>query len=75
MTSTKDPTPTSPSAALSLVDLRRHMLRRASILGSRARVLRARGDTAQANRLANESARIMRIAREMGEDANNKLRR
>jgi hypothetical protein len=63
----KDSTPTSPSAALSLIDLRRHMIRRASILGTRARALRARGDTAQAHRLADESARIMRIAREMGD--------
>lgn len=64
-----EPTPTSPSAALSLVDLRRHLLRRSSILGVRARNLRAHGDIVQAARLAEEAARLLRIAREMGQQA------
>lgn len=62
-----DPTPTSPSALLSLLDLRRHLLRRSSTLAVRAKALRARGDVAGAQRLALESQRPHRIAREMGQ--------
>lgn len=62
-----DPTPTSPSALLSLLDLRRHLLRQSSTLAVRARGLRARGDVAGAQRLVMESQRLHRIAREMGQ--------
>jgi hypothetical protein len=64
---TTEPTPTSGSALLSLVELRRHLLRRASTLSVRARTLRARGDVAGASRAAEESARLLRVAREMGQ--------
>jgi hypothetical protein len=67
VTTLTDRTPTSPSAALSLVDLRRHLLRQASTLSVRARTLRQRGDSVQAQRLAEESARLLRVAREMGQ--------
>lgn len=64
---TAEPTPTSGSAMLSLVELRRHLLRRSSVLSVRARTLRARGDVAGAARAAEESARLLRVAREMGQ--------
>lgn len=65
--SPSDPTPTS--ATLSLLELRRHLLRRASVLGVRARALRARGDHAAAARLGQEAARILQIAKKMGADS------
>jgi hypothetical protein len=69
VSTTAEPTPTSGSALLSLVELRRHLLRRASMLSVRARTLRSRGDIVGATRAAEESARLLRVAREMGERA------
>lgn len=66
MTTAVDPTPTSGSAALSLLDLRRHLLRRSSALSVRAKALRARGDVTGAARAAEDAKRLRRIAREMG---------
>ncbi|MGI8873328.1 MAG: hypothetical protein ACR2KP_03180 [Egibacteraceae bacterium] len=63
-------TPTSPSAALSLLELRRHLLRRASALSVRAQRCRHRGDGAGAARLASEASRLARIAKRMGDDNN-----
>jgi hypothetical protein len=57
---------TPTSGALSLVELRRHLLRRASALSVRARVCRSRGDVASAARMSEEAARLMRVARDMG---------
>jgi hypothetical protein len=65
-TAAADPTPTSGSALLSLVDLRRQLLRRSSVLSVRAKMLRARGDIRGAHRAADDAARLKRIAREMG---------
>lgn len=69
MATAAEPTPTSGSALLSLLELRRHLLRRSSTLSVRARTLRARGDIAGASKAAEESARLLRIAREMGDTA------
>lgn len=60
-----EPTPMSASGMLSLVELRRHLLRRASTLSVRARTLRARGDVTGAARAAEEADRLMRVARNM----------
>lgn len=57
--------PTPTTAALSLRDLRRHFIQRASAQAVRARQLRARGDVAGASRAAAESRRLLRIARQM----------
>lgn len=69
MTTAADPTPTSGSALLSLVDLRRHLLRRSSALSVRAKTLRARGDVAGAARAAEDAHRLRRIAQDMGRSA------
>lgn len=66
MTVAPEPTPSSASALLSLVDLRRHLIQQSSTLSVRARTLRKRGDVAGAAKIAGESARLLRIAREMG---------
>jgi hypothetical protein len=66
---TQDATPTPTTAALSLRDLRRHLIQRSSALSVRARNLRARGDVKGASRAAAESARLLHIAREMRADA------
>jgi hypothetical protein len=62
-------TPSSGSAALSLLDLRRHLLRRASALSVRAQRCRHRGDGAGAARLSSEASRLARIAKRMGDDS------
>ncbi len=59
-------TPTN-SAALSLLELRRHLLRRAGALTARARGLRQKGDAATAARLAQESERLLNVAHTMGQ--------
>ena len=56
---------TPTTATLSLRDLRRHFIQRASAQAVRARRLRARGDVAGAARAAAEAARLLRIARQM----------
>ena len=59
-----DPTPTT--SGLSVIELRRHLLRRAGALSVRAQRHRHRGDSINAARMANEAARLARIAKEMG---------
>lgn len=61
--------PTSPtsSAGLSLLELRRHLLRRAGELSARARGLREKGDTASALRAAQQSHRLRDVAHTMGQ--------
>jgi hypothetical protein len=56
---------TPTTAGLSLVELRRHLIRRASALRVRARGLRARGDRLGAARLEEQSAQLIRVARDM----------
>jgi hypothetical protein len=56
---------TPTTAGLSLVELRRHLIRRASAMRVRARGLRARGDRLAAARLEDQSARLIRVARDM----------
>jgi hypothetical protein len=50
---------------LAYQDLRRQLIRRASILSVRGRSLRSRGDTVGANRLEAESERLFAAARHM----------
>jgi hypothetical protein len=50
---------------LSLLELRRHMLRRSGELGVRARRQRARGDVVGAARSFQESARLRRTAEDI----------
>ena len=50
------------SAALSLVELQRQLLRRAGALHARAQQLRERGETAAAQRISGESTRLRVIA-------------
>ncbi len=69
MTAVSDPSPTPSTGALSLVELRRHLLRRATALSVRARIHRARGDIVSATRMSNEANRLLRVAREMGRSA------
>lgn len=66
MTTVDDPTPTSSSGALSLVDLRRQLLRRASELAVRAKACRARGEVHAAARMNAEAGRLLHVARDMG---------
>jgi hypothetical protein len=66
MPGTTDGTPTEGSALLSLVELRRHLLRQASTLSVRARRMRARGDVAGGARTAEEAGRLLAIAQDMG---------
>jgi hypothetical protein len=47
------------------LELRRQLLRRASTLATRARVSRARGDTANATRLHHAAALLLKAARGM----------
>jgi hypothetical protein len=56
---------TTTTAGLSLVELRRHLIRRAGSMRVRARSLRARGDRVGALRLEEQSAQLIRVAREM----------
>ena len=58
------------SAALSLLELRRHLLRRAGELSARARGLRKKGATSSAARLAVESDRLLLVAKTMEQTAN-----
>jgi hypothetical protein len=59
------PTPTGGSAALSLVELRRHLIRRASALTVRARAHRLRGDRVAAARLEEQATRLREVAKDM----------
>ena len=61
------PGPEQPanSAALSLLELRRHLLRRAGVLTARARDLRDKGAEVTAARVADESERLLSVARSM----------
>lgn len=57
---------------LALEDLRRHLIRRSSVLSVRARTQRSRGDTVGAARLESEALRLRTAARDMrthGEDS------
>ena len=54
------------TAALSLLELRRHLLKQAGMLAARARELREKGSNARAARMAEESARLRSVAHEMG---------
>lgn len=56
------------SASLSLIELRRHLIRRAGMLTQRARTLRARGDAVMARRLQAQAQRLLEMAREVDED-------
>jgi hypothetical protein len=62
----------SNSAALSLFELRRQLLRRAGALSARARGLRRKGDSMSAARIAVESDRLLLVAKTMGENARRK---
>lgn len=53
------------SAALSLVELRRHLLRRAGELNAQSRQARTRGDGQMAARLGAQAAAIVRSAHRM----------
>jgi hypothetical protein len=66
MLNAHDEQPTPTTGGLSLVELRRHLLRRASILAVRAKACRARGDVANAARMSEEAGRLLRVARDMG---------
>lgn len=66
---------TTNSAALSLLELRRSMLRRAGELSARARGLRKKGASSSAARLAVESDRLLLVARTMEENASSPERR
>ena len=62
--------PTSPddptgSAALSLLELRRHLLRKAGTLTARARAVRRRGGQRKAAKLALESDLLLLMAKQM----------
>lgn len=61
-------TPAGGSASLSLVELRRHLLRRAGALSVRSQRRRHRGDPATAQRLSAEARRLTRIAKDMAPD-------
>ena len=65
------PRPERPTntAALSLLELRRHLLKRAGALSARARGLREKGHSATAARMAEESQRLRAVAHEMGNSA------
>lgn len=67
MTTATDATPTSGSSALSLFELRRHLIKRASTLAVRARTLRGRGDIVGAGKAAQEAARLRAVARQMAD--------
>jgi hypothetical protein len=54
---------------LAFEDLRRQLIRRASILSVRARSMRGRGDTVGANRVEAEAERLFAGARDMRPDA------
>jgi hypothetical protein len=60
-------TPTGASAALSLVELRRHLVRRAGELAGKARSLRARGDFMAALRAQQHGQKLLEVARKMGQ--------
>lgn len=57
----------SSSAALSLLELRRHLLRKAGTLTARARVVRRLGGQRKAARLAQESDLLLLMAKQMGD--------
>lgn len=65
-----DPFPDPPeaptnTAALSLFELRRHLLRQAGVLSARARGLRGRGAGSLAKRADRESEHLVEVARSM----------
>jgi hypothetical protein len=53
------------TGSVSLDELRRYLLRRASRLAVRARACRTRGDVVTATRMSEEAARLLRVARDM----------
>jgi hypothetical protein len=57
----------SNSAALSMLELRRHLLRKAGALTVRARLVRQRGGDRKAARLAQESDLLLLMAKQMGD--------
>lgn len=59
----------SSSAALSLLELRRHLLRRAGTLEARARELQEKGAATIAAKMGSESDRLRDMARRMKESA------
>lgn len=59
----------SSSSALSLLELRRHLLRQAGTLEARARDLRQKGATTIAAHVNSESDRLRDVARRMKEAA------
>ena len=59
----------SSSAALSLLELRRHLLRRAGKLEARARGLREKGAATIAAQISSESDRLRDLARRMKDSA------
>lgn len=65
MSQTTSSNPVTGSAALSLVELRRHLIRRASALTVRARAHRMRGERVAAAKLEEQAARLRQVARDM----------
>jgi hypothetical protein len=65
MSQAPTPTPAGGSAALSLVELRRHLIPRASALTVRARAYRLRGDRVAAARLEEQATRLREVAKDM----------
>ena len=63
---TADPKPPADTAGLSLLEMRRHLLRRAGTLGAQAQDLRRHGAQRAAARVATESDRLLSLARRMG---------
>jgi hypothetical protein len=59
----------SSSAALSLLELRRHLLRRAGTLEARAQGLRDKGAERIAAQVSSESDRLRDVARRMKESS------
>lgn len=63
----RTPDNASNSAALSLLELRRHLLRKAGTLTARSRVVRRLGGQRKAARLAQESDLLLLMAKQMGD--------
>ena len=61
------PDEVTSSAALSLRELQRHLLRKAGTLGARARVVRSRGAQRKAAKLSQESDLLLLMAKQMGD--------
>ena len=65
----KPPDQPTSSAGLSLLELRRHLLRRAGELQARANGLRVKGASRIAAQVSSESDRLRDVARRMKESA------